>query len=71
MQSGIVFGYVGLVDGLVERILAEMNGPAAVLATGGLARVIAPLSKTIADVDAELTLTGLRLIYEKNAKATA
>jgi type III pantothenate kinase len=66
MQSGIVYGYVGLVDGLVERILAEIGFPAAVIATGGLAPLIAPLSKTIGEVDDHLTLTGLRILYERN-----
>ncbi len=66
MQSGIVYGYVGLVDGLVERILAELGFPCAVIATGGLASLIAPLSKTIDEVDPELTLVGLRILYERN-----
>jgi type III pantothenate kinase len=66
MQSGIVYGYVGLVDGLVERLMAELGFPAAVIATGGLAPLIAPLSKTIVDVDDHLTLTGLRILYERN-----
>jgi type III pantothenate kinase len=66
MQSGIVYGYVGLVDGLVERLLAELGFPAAVIATGGLAPLIAPLSKTIGEVDDHLTLTGLRILYERN-----
>ena len=66
MQSGIVYGYVGLVDGLVERLKAELGFPCGVIATGGLARLIAPLSSTIVLVDDELTLTGLRLIYERN-----
>jgi type III pantothenate kinase len=66
MQSGIVYGYVGLVDGLVERILAEVGFPCAVIATGGLSSLIAPLSKTIGEVDDHLTLTGLRILYERN-----
>ncbi len=66
MQSGIVYGYVGLVDGVVERILAELGFPCAVIATGGLASLIAPLSKTIDEVDSELTLVGLRILHERN-----
>jgi type III pantothenate kinase len=66
MQSGIVYGYVGLVDGLVERILAELGFPCLVIATGGLASLIAPLSKTIAEVDQDLTLVGLRILHERN-----
>jgi type III pantothenate kinase len=66
MQSGIVYGYVGLVDGLVERLLAELGYPCSVIATGGLASLIAPLSKTIGEVDDVLTLAGLRILYERN-----
>jgi type III pantothenate kinase len=66
MQSGIVYGYVGLVDGLVERIQGELGFPCAVIATGGLASLIAPLSKTIGEVDDHLTLTGLRILYDRN-----
>ncbi|MCA9535608.1 MAG: type III pantothenate kinase [Myxococcales bacterium] len=66
MQSGIVFGYVGLVDGLVRRLWAEMGSPCTVIGTGGLARLIEPESETIDEVDEYLTLDGLRLLYERN-----
>ena len=66
MQSGLVFGYAGLVDGLCRRLKAELDYPCRVLATGGLARLIAPETESIEEVDDSLTLTGLRLIYERN-----
>ncbi len=69
VQSGIVFGYVGLVDGLVERIKDELGRPVRVLATGGLAGLIAPESRTIEEVVPDLTLDGLRILFERNVEA--
>ncbi|HWL84815.1 MAG TPA: type III pantothenate kinase [Polyangiaceae bacterium] len=66
MQSGIVFGYVSLVDGLVDRIRDELGYPCEVIATGGLGSLIAPLSRTIQHYDPELTMVGLRILYERN-----
>lgn len=65
MQSGLVFGYVGLVEGLVARFRAEI-GDAMVIATGGIATLLAPLTPCIDAVDERLTLTGLRLIHDLN-----
>src|SRR5713226_1506851 len=67
LRSGIVFGYVGLVEGLLTRIIAELPATPRVIATGGLAPTIAPLAKGIERVDEDLTLEGLRLLYELNA----
>lgn len=66
MQSGIILGYVGLVEGLVTRMRAELDPKARVIATGGLAAVIAREAPIIDEVDEFLTLKGLRLIYEAN-----
>lgn len=66
MQSGLLFGYVSMVDGLVERIEKEMEGEVTVIATGGMADRIAPESKTIREVDPFLTLEGLRILYNIN-----
>lgn len=66
MQSGLYFGYVSLVDGVVERIREELGQPCAVLATGGLAVEIAKSSAAIERVVPDLTLQGLRLLWERN-----
>ena len=67
LRSGIVFGYVGLVEGLIARIHSELGGRARVIATGGLATTIAPLTPSIEKVDEDLTLEGLRMLWELNA----
>lgn len=69
MQSGIVFGYCGLIDGMVARIVAEYGRPMRVIATGGLAQLFAEECERIDDHDPDLTLEGLRLLYERNFRA--
>lgn len=66
MQSGLVFGYVGLVDGLVQRMREELDFPVRVYATGGQALVVAEECDHIDVVDPDLTLQGLRLLHELN-----
>ena len=66
MQAGIMYGYAGLVDGIVKRIISESESTPTVVATGGLAKIIAPETKSINIVDDMLTLEGLRIIYSRN-----
>jgi type III pantothenate kinase len=64
MQSGLFWGYVGLVDGILERMKQELEN-AYVVSTGGLAELISPACEEIDSVDRNLTLEGMRLIYER------
>jgi type III pantothenate kinase len=66
MQSGLFYGYVGLVEGIVHRMRRELGGEVACVATGGLAEMIAPETPVIDAVDRDLTLHGLRMIWARN-----
>jgi len=66
MQSGLYYGYVGLVDGIANRMKQQLSKPGKVIATGGLAEYISKDSATIDIIDPHLTLKGLRIIYERN-----
>jgi type III pantothenate kinase len=68
MESGLFYGYVGMVEGLVRRMNAELGGNALCVATGGLAPVIAPETTLIEHVDPDLTLHGLRIVWERNQR---
>lgn len=66
MQAGLIYGYAGMVDALVERIRAEVDWPARCIATGGLAPLIATETRTIEATDELLTLKGLKILYQRN-----
>ena len=66
MQSGLFFGYVGMVEGLVHRLQKELGGSAYCVATGGLAEVISPETDVVDVVDRDLTLQGLRILWNRN-----
>jgi type III pantothenate kinase len=68
LQSGLVYGFAGQVDGIVERIRGELGAEAPTVATGGLADLIVPHARTLEQVDPFLTLEGLRLVWERNRK---
>jgi len=66
MQAGIIFGYAGLVDGIVERMKKELSPDAKIVATGGLAELVSPETRSIREIRPHLTLEGLRLLHELN-----
>jgi type III pantothenate kinase len=66
LQSGLYYGYIGLVDGILDRMIAELGAPAKVIATGGLARQISEDSRFITQIDDMLTLDGLRILFDRN-----
>lgn len=70
MESGLFYGYVGMVEGLVRRMTDELGGDVICVATGGLADVIAPETALIQHVDPDLTLDGLRIVWERNNART-
>jgi len=70
LQSGLYYGYIGLVDGIIERIVTELGEkPKAIVATGGLARMVAEDSRFITEIDDLLTVEGLRILFERNRVA--
>ena len=69
LQSGALYGFAGQVDGLVDRITAELGEVTAVVATGGLAPIVLPESRRITHHEPDLTLLGLRLVFDKNVDA--
>lgn len=66
MQSGLFYGYLGLVEGIIDRMKRELRSDPVVIATGGLAAILAKESSKIHEIDENLTLEGLRIIYERN-----
>jgi type III pantothenate kinase len=66
LQSGIIFGFAGQIDGLVRRIAAELDADPVVVATGGLAMLVMDEAETITEHEPDLTLIGLRLVFERN-----
>lgn len=70
LRAGVIYGFAGLVDGILVRLRAELGDDLEVIATGGLAHVVVPSCREVSEIDDLLTLTGLRLIHERNTAGT-
>jgi type III pantothenate kinase len=70
LQSGVIFGFAGQIDGIVSRIAAELETAPKVIATGGLAPLVLDECESITDHEPDLTLIGLRLVFERNVEGT-